>query len=470
VAAFGVLLLVAGLASAAGPAGASATIGEQVRTYTGEIDGAAYRVQVPTRWNGILVLYSHGDYGAAYIPPPDQINLANRPATAQWLIQHGYALAASNYRTPSFYAVKEALSDQVALLDWFGAHIGTPRRTISAGGSMGGLIAILLAERNPQRFDGVVAMCGADAGGLGQWNTALDLTFALKTLLAPGSALELVHITRPGADLATISGLVQAALTTPQGRARLALANALADVPGWFHALEPRPTDVESQIRQQAQADVIGLFPIIGAYGRADLERRAGGDPSWNTGVDYRRQLAHSSQRTLVQQAYRLAGMDPEADLQRLADTPRISADAPAVAWLSRYGTPRGDAARPVVTLQGVSDFAGITQSARWYAQQVRRHAAAANLRQLFVDRAGHCMFTAAEEVVALQTLRTRLDTGRWGATRPATLNATAAGFDPAYQQVYDWITGTNGTATPAFTRYTPGLYLRPSPSTTADG
>ena len=312
-------------------------------------------------------------------------------------------------------------------------------------------------------------MCGADAGGVGLWNTALDVTFTLKTLLAPGSDLELVHITRPGVDIPMTIEMVQAALATPQGRARLALANALADVPGWSHALEPRPTDVESQIRQQAQADIIALLPIIGAGGRADLERRAGGNPSWNLGVDYRRQLAHSSQRRLVQQAYRQAGVDLEADLQRLADTPRISPDAPAVAWLSRYGTPRGDATRPVVTLQGVSDFAGMTESARWYAQQVRRHGDAPNLRQLFIDRAGHCTFTASEEVVALQALRTRLDTGRWGDTRPDTLIATAAGFDPAYQQVYDWINGTNGTTAPAFTRYTPGLYLRPSPSTAAE-
>jgi dienelactone hydrolase len=59
------------------------------------------------------------------------------------------------------------LDDQIALLGWLGRHIGRPRRSISADTSMGGLIAVLLAERNPARFDAVASLYGATTGGAG---------------------------------------------------------------------------------------------------------------------------------------------------------------------------------------------------------------------------------------------------------------------------------------------------------------
>jgi hypothetical protein len=41
-------------------AAAAADAADGRRTYAGAIDGAAYRVEMPERWNGTLVLYSHG--------------------------------------------------------------------------------------------------------------------------------------------------------------------------------------------------------------------------------------------------------------------------------------------------------------------------------------------------------------------------------------------------------------------------
>lgn len=83
------------------------------------------------------------------MPTLDQINLAGQPITAQWLLSHGYALAASNHRTPDGFVVQQALTDQIALLNWYDKKVGRPSWTISAGNSMGGMVAVLLAERNP---------------------------------------------------------------------------------------------------------------------------------------------------------------------------------------------------------------------------------------------------------------------------------------------------------------------------------
>jgi photosystem II stability/assembly factor-like uncharacterized protein len=85
-------------------------------------DGATWQARVPTDWNGTLLLYSHG-----YRQPGSQ-NLASDtsdPVTAGWLLGHGYAIAGSSYAGTG-WAVKEALTDQLATLDAVTAQLGQP--------------------------------------------------------------------------------------------------------------------------------------------------------------------------------------------------------------------------------------------------------------------------------------------------------------------------------------------------------
>src|SRR6266542_1752992 len=141
------------------------------------------------------------------------------------------ALAASNYRTPAGVVFAEPLEDQVALLDWVDAHVGRPRQVITWGNSGGGVLATLLAERHPDRIDGAIPLCGP-LGGIGtQFNLTLDFAFAVRTLLAPGSDLELVRITDPDATAARVDEIVQGAVGTPQGRARARTALRPAGTP-----------------------------------------------------------------------------------------------------------------------------------------------------------------------------------------------------------------------------------------------
>jgi len=301
-------LLAGGPAAGAVTAATAATPTEQGRrSYTGTIDGADYRVEMPQRWNGTLVLYSHGYYPEGF--PAFGIAVTNRPETAAWLLDHGYALAASDFKGRTGYQIEQGLHDQIALLDWFEANVGRPRRTIATGQSLGATIAVLLAERHPQRFAGVTTVCRVfDPSGT--FSAVLDMNFAVQTLLAPGQDIQLVHVTDPARSTQALQQAIQQALTTPQGRARLALVAALNNVTGWYSAHQPRPTEMAERIRQQAawieNAYTVGLGPSA----RVDLERRAGGNPSWNIGIDYRHQLARSSQHGLVKQAYRAAGLD----------------------------------------------------------------------------------------------------------------------------------------------------------------
>src|SRR5260370_15045268 len=87
--------------------------------------------------------------------------------------------------------------------------------------------------------------------------------------------------------------ILGAAQNTAQGRARLALVAALADVPGWFDPTSPEPARTDYATQQANQflwLEFVDL-PFQFAF-RAELEFRAGGNPSFNTGVGYERQLA----------------------------------------------------------------------------------------------------------------------------------------------------------------------------------
>jgi pimeloyl-ACP methyl ester carboxylesterase len=450
-------LLVGG--PAAGATGSTqAAAGRQ--SYTGVIDGARYRVEVPARWNGTLLLYSHG-----YLPAGLQFPgfpLTNRPESEGWLLDHGYALAASQFQNGGTgFLVKQALDDQMAVLDWFTEHVGRPRHTIATGQSMGAEIAAQLAERDPGRFDGVATVCG-EYDLAGSWNLILDIDFAVKTLLAPGQDIDVVHPRDPVASTLALQHAVEQAVTTQQGRARLALVAALGDVSGWYSALQPRPTELAEVIRQQAQwiefADILGLGPMA----RADLEARAGGNPSSNVGVDYARQLARSSQRDVALRAYREAGLDLHADLDRLAAAPRIPADPAAVRFIDTYGVPRGDAGVPTLTMKTTGDGGAVPAHDRWFAERIRRNGDARDLRQLYVERGMHCSLSAAEELVGLRAVFTRLDTGRWPNLNPRRLNAQAAAYGDPYQVVIDLGTFREGPMPPAFTRYEPPRFLRP--------
>src|SRR4029077_7940646 len=107
----------------------------------------------------------------------------------------------------------------------------------------------------PDRFAAALPLCGVLAGGAANWNTGLDAAYAFKTLIAPSSNLQLVHITNPKKNLALAMSLFDAANATQAGRARLALVAALSDLPGWFNPTqpEPGPTDFVTMAANQAE-------------------------------------------------------------------------------------------------------------------------------------------------------------------------------------------------------------------------
>jgi pimeloyl-ACP methyl ester carboxylesterase len=435
-----------------GPAQALASGPE---TLTGTFgDGATYLIQVPASWNGTLVLYSHGYVVPGGANPATDVG---DPLTGGWLLENGYALAGSSYATTG-WAIQQAIPDQLDTLNTFKHLVGKPSRTIAWGHSLGGMITAGLIQVAPKDFTAAIPMCGVVAGGVATWNQALDSAFAVQQLLGPTSGLQVVNITNPG-NLTTAEGLFAAAQATPQGQARIALASALADIPGWFTpgSPEPAPTDYAAQEDNQFlwETEVDGPFAF--AF-RAELEARAGGNVSWTTGVNFATQLSESADNAEVQALYTAAGLSLSADLATLNAAPRITADPGAVAYLKHNITYTGDISQPVLTLHTTGDGLVVNEDEQAYKSAVDAAGKGALLRQDFVSRAGHCAFTPAETIAAFEAMINRLNTGHWGSSvTPAALNAAAAALGPTFN------VETYGPQAPAYVDYTPTVFLRPA-------
>jgi pimeloyl-ACP methyl ester carboxylesterase len=430
---------------------ATAQVG--LKTYSGTFDdGATYLIEVPRHWNRTLFLYSHGlNFLGNPNPPADAGDLLVR----LYLLSHGYALAGSSYATTGV-AIEDALRDQILVLDKFKALLGNPKRTIAWGHSMGGHTTAGLLQYHPERFSGAVSLCGGMAGSVGLNNEWLDSAFAFNVLLASGS-LEVAHITDPFGNLDKYEQILWNAQSTPEGQARIALAAALMDSSGWVDPFTPEPDPTDYATREYNQAIAMdessgNFFPL-----RADWEARAGGSPSWNTGVDYRKQLQRSINYAEVQALYKQAGLNLDADLDALNRAPRIDADPAAVDYAIKNVSFNGELKVPFLTVHTTGDEIVNVQVEQAYAAVVHDKHNGAFLRQTFVHRAGHCQFTAAETIAAIQALIRRLDTGKWQAIDPDSLNAAGSALPPVYNAL-----GIGAPVMdPTFVDYTPARFLR---------
>jgi len=387
-------------------------------------------IEEPQHWNKTLFLYSHGYVAPGESNPAQDVG---DPVTGGWLLTHGFAIAGSSYATTG-WAIAQALPDQFSTLRAFRRLVGRPHQVIAWGHSLGGIITAGLIQRYPHTFTGALPMCGVLAGGVATWNTALDGALAFKVLI--DHPVEVVHITNPVANLNGAEAAAVSAQNSAKGRARLALAAALGATPGWFTPLSPEPVPTNYALQEANQfkwfTQVDG--PFIFAL-RAELEARAGGNPSWTTGVNFARQLAKSPDRIEVQALYKAAGLSLKAALKRLNRAPRIAADPAALRYLEHNISFTGRINIPVLSMHTTGDGLVIPENEQAYASVVQRAGRSSLLRQVFVHRAGHCAFTPAESVTAVQTLLARIKTGHWNAKAltPASMNAAATALGPGF-------------------------------------
>ncbi|MGW7689856.1 alpha/beta hydrolase [Streptomyces asiaticus] len=395
-------------------------------------DGATWVADVPDRWNGTLLLFSHG-FG------PTVAQDAPSDAVRTELLAEGYAMAGSSYDPHgSMWALNSAELDQFATLGAVTAKIGAPRRTLAVGQSMGGLVNAQIARDGAGRVDGALGLCGLVAGGTDLDNYQLDAEYTIARLLLPGQDLRLVRFGSADDAAATATKLtdaVTAAQATPQGRARIALAAAFLNLPAWAPGQDrPAPADWAGQEEQQYTWFAQGILAFVEG-GRFAVEQSVGGNNSWNRGVDYARLLAGSAHAPQVRALYRTAGLDLRADLTSLTRGAPIAADRAAVRTARRTSSAGQGLDVPLLDVHTIADNLVPVEQERRFGDRVRTAGDGALLRQAYVERQGHCAFTTAETVAALHALEHRVTTGHWDdAATPAALqrSATALGLDGA--------------------------------------
>jgi hypothetical protein len=387
-------------------------------------DGATWVADVPRAWNRTVILYSHGFGPLNPQDAPDQ-------ATQKDLLNRGYALVGSSYSGPSWWALKTAADDQFGALHALEKLIGAPHRTIAWGTSMGGLVSALETQNPRGQIDGTLTTCGLVAGALNLSNYQLDGQYALSRLLAPEQKIQLVNYKTPGQAAAAAAALTRVtakAQNTAQGRARTALAAALYNAPTWYTGdSPPAATDYAAQEAQQA-AELTSFVLTFTITGRYQIELAAGGNSSFNVGVDYAALLRSSAHLKQVEALYRKAGLNLNRDLANLSHHETIKATPKAVATLARTSMVTGRIRIPELDIHTKYDQLVPVEQENWYASRVANAGDSALLRQAYTQETGHCNFQPAETIAALHALEHRLGTGQWGdSTTPADLNAAAA-------------------------------------------
>ncbi len=428
---------------------------------TGELGGAKYSIKLPTKWNGTLLLYSHG-YRFAQPGPPDFGPVSTEPQVSstdadgkgtdplsQQLLAQGYALAGSSYKSNG-WAVADGVAADEALHDRFVKLVGKPDRTYVWGDSLGGLITELVAEKDASWVDGAAPMCGAVAGPTKNLDAALDVAFALKTLIDPQLKL---------------TGFVSADDANANWKhAAAALEKAAADVAGGgtakvltVAALVDAPTKTQTydghDLVSQVKATVEALLTVL-AYatlGRYDIEQRVGGNPSDNSKTDYETRISPAEGALITS-----AGGQPVTFEQALAGAPRVTADPAARQAFEKLGDPTGAITVPTITMHTEDDPLVIVQNESVLAARAVAKGDSGRLVQLYVGPpatypessgapygAGHCNFTDQQRIALVTTL------DKWvrGSVYPVPVGVAdrfGAGFSPAYT-AGPWPSGETG-------------------------
>jgi hypothetical protein len=416
----------------------------------GSIDGAKYEIKLPSKWNGTLLLYSHG-YRFATPGPPDfsavqttaQVTSLDNDGTgtdavSKALLAQGYALAGSSYKSNG-WAVADGVHAGEQLYKKFSSIVGKPKRTYVWGDSLGGLITEILAERDSSWVDGAAPMCGAVAGPNLNFDAALDVAFAIKTLVDP--QLQLTGYSSAAEANAqwkqAAAKLVAAAKDTKNGGTAKALfIGALVDAPLKTQTYDG--ANIQSEVEAVVESALTAL--AFGTAARYEIEQRVGGNASSNVNTDYAQRIS-PAEAALV----KTVGGNVTAYEAQLAAAPRVSSDPAARAKFEKLGDTTGKIAEPTLTMHTEFDPLVLVANESVLAERAQAHHDAGDLVQLYVKPpatyptstgapygAGHCVFSVQQRVGLIDTLNSWVRKGVYPVPQGVT-GAFGPGIDPAF-------------------------------------
>src|SRR5262245_15664441 len=330
--------------------------------------GAVYRLVRPTHWNESLVLYAHGFVSTdarVELPPEGDLLIA-------LLAPQGFAVAFSSF-SENGWDVKDGAQRTHQLLGLFKSKFGEPTRVYVGGASMGGLIAIKLAEEHPGALAGALPSC-AVAGGARRQFDYVGNTRVLFDFFYPG--------TLPGNAANLPAGLdITQAIVLP------AVAAMQSDPAGAFAISQIDQTPIPFATPPELVESLATALAWHGLLLRDCSGRTHGQALFHNLWQDYR-------------------GASPPALLAAInAGVERYGASPDALNYLDRYYEPTGDLRIPMLMLSTSRDpvVPGFNQTAYHDVVEV-----AGNTEMLVarvVDRYGHCAFAPQELASAFADL-----------------------------------------------------------------
>jgi pimeloyl-ACP methyl ester carboxylesterase len=341
-------------ATAATKAAAAPVAEPAVHVETGMLDGASYRIDMPKKWNGVLLIYYHGYSESPVVFTADKPN-----PTGAGFASAGFAVAQSGYSVTG-WAVEQAIAETEALRRYTIAHYGQPKETYVMGHSMGGELTIATIERYPNRYDGALPLCG---------------------LLEPAS----LAIGRGGALLAAFHFYYPGILPGPRD---VDPATPLDEelVKKVLAALPSNPTGLAEMMaltrfkRVEDLADNV----VFSTYIERDLEQKLGVSVMDNSETIY------------------AGGPDDNALNDGVA---RYTAPTAALSYLKTWYTPTGLLLKPTLAVHTTYDPIIPANTVAYYADAVMRSASTDQFVQQYVKHDGHCNIGGPETAAALSEL-----------------------------------------------------------------
>lgn len=332
--------------------------------------GAFYTLLLPQNWNGRLLLVVHG-----LIDPALPVAPAARTPAEDSAGAHGYGIAYSSF-SENGWSVKDGAQRTHELRDLFTQAFGAPSHVYLYGQSMGGVIAVNLAESFPTQIDGVVSECGILGGPYSRFRYMIDTRLLFDYFypnVLPGSTLNIP----PGLNLMT-------AVRLPARAAMLSNMDGARKIAEITQTPIPFATDaeLEASIEDQVVRHAREINDIVArGHGEFPVDRST----------------------------YTSASIDPALITEINAVLPHFVPGRYAQHYWTQYYEPTGALRIPVLSLYTDRDPAlPAVLSDTVYSQRLL----AAGTRSMFRRQAasvqyGHCTGTIPDRISALRALVT---------------------------------------------------------------
>lgn len=123
----------------------------------GKLGASLYRIVSPKKWNGRLLLLAQGGRPEA---SPLSADFKVDGTYLEGLVKEGWLVAGTSYRRNGIF-MADGVADVKGLMAFVTKKHGKPQKTYLAGWSMGGKIALKIAEDRKGAVDGVLAIGAA---------------------------------------------------------------------------------------------------------------------------------------------------------------------------------------------------------------------------------------------------------------------------------------------------------------------